>query len=83
MHAATQSTLKTNNLLEEIGCKSSDTPTIFEDNDGARAIVSGKVGDWEADVDTWHSNITKCESPARKAGQEWSGSVPRTRRQTY
>ncbi len=44
IHEATQMTLKTNNLLEELGCKSHVPPVILEDNDGTRAMAMGKVG---------------------------------------
>ncbi len=43
VHAAVQSTLRTNNLLDEVGCKSDVPPTVFEDNDGTRAIVTGEA----------------------------------------
>ncbi len=37
-------TLKVNNLLEELGCKSQKPPVILEDNDGMRAMAMGDVG---------------------------------------
>ncbi|MCP5023831.1 MAG: hypothetical protein GY930_18945, partial [bacterium] len=43
-HEATQMTLKVNNLLEELGCKSQKPPVILEDNDGMRAMAMGDVG---------------------------------------
>ncbi len=44
IHEAMQMTLKTNNLLEELGCTSHVAPVILEDNDGTRAMAMGKVG---------------------------------------
>ncbi|MCP4126225.1 MAG: Ty1/Copia family ribonuclease HI [Gammaproteobacteria bacterium] len=43
VHSAAQSTLRISNLLEEVGCESKTIPTILEDNDGTRAIITGEA----------------------------------------
>ncbi len=44
IHEATQMTLKINDLLEELGCKSQKPPVILEDNDGTRTMAMGNGG---------------------------------------
>ncbi len=44
IHEATQMTLKINNLLEELGCRSQVLPMILEDNNGTIATAMDKVG---------------------------------------